>query len=459
MKYFFSKTLLLACCFFSVLSYAKEYPSIDCEKLLEDLETGKIQDTSNYDKCGFANEEFVWSKWAGYVSEKKMKRAIHEICVRYPDHEYHDLYCEKAILLGHPAAYILKGRKLIEKDDFQGGYEYLTKALATNALTQEEEAQVLEILGFYYMRTNNSKAFSYLDAAAKKGSAVAHNILAYNFFLKKDESLGNEEAALDHFWQAILIGCKTAEENYGLMQLAKQGKITSQKAEAEMRKNIKSCTPISAQKRFADNKLYNCRCAFSLEQEKRLNQKPYLLLKTEAKMAVLKDTQTGDEISVTEQRNLPNGANVLEVRKTAVILRYPGDVREILNLYKKDECVDFCKTNHITNNLSAEEMRLKIEGAKETVRIKPYHITYTPKECEFISYYAEKLLPVGADYKGKEECKNLVLEEDAILQNMEMPEQKIVQPVMKKKEETVDVLSSQEKKKLLQSVGGALNFE
>ena len=151
-----------------------------------------------------------------------MKRAIYELCVRYPEHEYHDLYCEKALLLGHPAAYIQKGRSLLEKDDFQGGYEYLTKALATNQLTQKEEAEVLEVLGLYYMRTNNPKAFSYLSAAAEKGSAVAHNVLGYSFFVKKDERLGNEELATDHFWYAILIGCKTAEENYGLMQLAKQ---------------------------------------------------------------------------------------------------------------------------------------------------------------------------------------------------------------------------------------------
>ena len=458
MKHFFSKTFLLASCFFSCVALAQDDFSSNCEKLLDGLETGEIQDSSYYDKCGFANEELAWTKWAGYVSSKKMKRAIYELCVRYPEHEYHDLYCEKALLLGHPAAYIQKGRSLLEKDDFQGGYEYLTKALATNQLTQKEEAEVLEVLGLYYMRTNNPKTFSYLSAAAEKGSAVAHNVLGYSFFVKKDERLGNEELAIDHFWYAILIGCKTAEENYGLMQLAKQGKISVQKAEAEMRKNLKSCVPMSEKKRLADNKLYNCRCGFSLEQEKRYKQKPYLLLRTESKMAVLKDNQTGEEISVTEQRNLPNGANVLEVRRTAVILRYPDDVREILNLYKKDDCVDFCKGNNITTNLSQEEMRLKIEGVKETVRIKPYHITYTPQECAFLAYYAEKLFPNGIEYKGKEECQNLAPSEDAILKNMAVPEKEVVMPAPKK-EVIEDTLSSREKKRLIKSASDALNFE
>ena len=460
MKHFFSKTLLFASCFFSGLCFAQEDFTTNCEKLLERLETGELQDSSYYDKCGFSNEELAWSKWAGYVSENKMKRAIYELCVRYPEHEYHDLYCEKALLLGHPAAYIQKGRSLLEKNDFQAGYEYLTKALATNALTQSEEAEILQVLGSYYMDTQNPKAFSYLSVAAEKGSAVAHNILGYTFFLKKDEKLGNEEIALDHFWYAILAGCRTAEENYGLMQLAKQGKISFQKAEAEMRKNLKSCVPISEKKRLADNKLYNCRCGFSLEQEKRYMQKPYLLLKTEAKMAVLKDVKTNEEFSVTEQRNLPNGANVLEVRKTAVILRYPDDVREILNLYKKDDCVDFCKMNQIDNNLSPEEMRLKIEGVKETLQIKPYHITYTPQECLFLNYYAEKLLAEGADYVGKEECKNLKPQEDIILKNMKVSEQEVVLPKAKEKEALPpEALSDNAKKRLMKSVGDALKFE
>ena len=175
-------------------------------------------------------------------------------------------------------------------------------------------------------------------------------------------------------------------------------------------------------------------------------------------MAVLKDTQTGEEISVTEQRNLPNGANVLEVRRTAVILRYPDDVREILNLYKKDDCVDFCKGNNITTNLSQEEMRLKIEGVKETVRIKPYHITYTPQECAFLAYYAEKLFPNGIDYKGKEECQNLAPSEDAILKNMTVPEKEVVMPAPKK-EVIEDTLSSREKKRLIKSASDALKFE
>ncbi len=459
MKHFFSKTFFLMSCLISFSAVGQENQSLDCESILQGLETGDVQDVSLYDDCGFSNEDYVWKKWAGYVSEKKMKRAIFELCIRYPNHEYHSLYCERALLLGHPAAYIRKGRELIEKDDYQSGYDYLTKALATNELTRNQEAEVLEILGLYYMRTKNPKAFSYVSMAAQKGSPVAHNVLGYSFFTKRDEALGNEETATEHFWHAILIGCKTAEENYGLLQLAKQGKITNQKAEAEMRKNLSSCTPVSSDKKANDRSLYNCRCAFSIERDKRYKQKPYLLIRTESKMAVLKDTKTGEEFSVTERRNLPNGANVLEVRKTAVILTYPDDTREILNVYKKDACVDFCLENNITKNLSSEEMLLQIEGEKELVQIRPYHITYTPQECAFITHYAEKLLPAGSDYKGKEECQNQMPEEDMILKNVSEETPLIVQPVAQEKEVPLDSLSSHQKKELIKSVGGALNFD
>ena len=271
--------------------------------------------------------------------------------------------------------------------------------------------------------------------------------------------MANEQLATEHFWHAILLGCKTAEENYGLFQLAKQSKIPVQKAEAEMRKNLNSCLPVVGEKKSIDDTLFNCRCAFSLEKEKQILQKPYVLMRTEAKMAVLKDTQTGETMSVTEKRNLPNGANVLEVRKTAVILTYPSGEREILNLYKKDDCVDFCKQHNIQQNLSPTDMRLKIEGAKETVKIKPYHLTFTAPECEFISYYAQKLLPEGADYVGKEECKGLEPQEDAILTKVSAPEvEQIVQEPVQVEEKPIDALSISEKQRLIKASDDALKF-
>ena len=118
MKRFFSKTMLLLTGCFSLSLLANAQERLDCESILASLETGEIQDGSYYDKCGFDDSLQVWTKWAGYVSEKKMKRAVFEICVRYPEHEYHNLYCEKALLWGIQQHISAKERCLLRKEIF-----------------------------------------------------------------------------------------------------------------------------------------------------------------------------------------------------------------------------------------------------------------------------------------------------------------------------------------------------
>ena len=391
------------------------YAELTCEEIFEKLETGELNDSSLYDKCGFLNEDLVWGKWAGFVSEKKMRRAIYEICIRFPSHEYHELYCDKAIQMEYPPALIYAGEQAINKGDFQTGYNYLTKALSTQKLTNKEEGRVLEILGVHYLKNSDQKAAAYIDKAAKKESALANNLLGINYYIRKDDDLANEEILMEYFWRAILLGCKKAEENVGLVQLAKQGKITYEKALAEMKKNMYSCDATIMEKNVKkDSELYSCRCKFALDMDKRQSNKDYVLIRTEAKMAVL-EYKNGETVSVTEGRVLSNKARVSEVRRTAVILTYPTGEREILNLYKKDPCVDFCKQHGIQENLSVENMRLRIDGVKEVVKIKPYHLTFTPQECAFVEHYAKLLFPNKETYVGKEECQNLTVEADPIL--------------------------------------------
>ena len=412
------KCLFLSALFVPFLGQAQSYAELSCEEIFEKLETGELTDSSLYDKCGFLNEDLVWGKWAGFVSEKKMRRAIYEICIRFPSHEYHELYCDKAIQMEYPPALIYAGEQAINKGDFQTGYNYLTKALSTQKLTNKEEGRVLEILGVHYLKNSDQKAAAYIDKAAKKESALANNLLGINYYIRKDDDLANEEILMEYFWRAILLDCKKAEENVGLVQLAKQGKITYEKALAEMKKNMYSCDATIMEKNVKkDSELYSCRCKFALDMDKRQSNKDYVLIRTEAKMAVLED-KNGETVSVTEGRVLSNKARVSEVRRTAVILTYPTGEREILNLYKKDPCVDFCKQHGIQENLSVENMRLRIDGVKEAVKIKPYHLTFTPQECAFVEHYAKLLFPNKETYVGKEECQNLTVEADPILSKM-----------------------------------------
>ena len=460
-----TSSLLLSCCLFSFFSPLKATAQDECENVLIQLENQPSLSSKEYDKCGFGNEELVWSKWAGYVSEKKMRRAIYEICVRFPNHDYHKLYCDKAVQLEYPLALIDKGEELINADQFDEGYSYLIKALNTKLLTSKQEARLLEVLAVYYLKKNDERSLAYLEKAALKGSALANNILGYNYYLRRNENLGNDRTALEYFWKSVLLDCKKAEENVGLFQLENQGKITYEKALSEMKKGIYSCkeTTLDQTATKKDTLLYGCRCKMALDSYQKHMNKSYLLRKIEAKMAVLED-KSGKTISVSEQGNLPNGANVAEVRKTAVILVYPDKEREILNLYHEDACVNFCKDNGIYENLTLEEMRLKIDGAKEGIRIQPYHITFTQPECEFIKHYANQFFAPGADYKGKEECAyNVAPSVDPILNNVSMPQvfvpKEPVSSVVKEEKVEIDKLSSREKKDLIKQAGEALKFD
>ena len=459
---FLTQGLFLSCCLFCLPVLAEPVDNVDCESLLQQLEKDMSLSSEKYDKCGFDEEELVWGKWAGYVSEKKMRRAVYEICKRYPLHDYHDLYCEKALQMEYPEALIDKGQSLIETNLFEEGYEYLVKALNTKELTLRQEAKVLEILGVYYLKKGDERSLAYLEKAALNGSALANNILGYNYYVRRHENLGNDRTAFEYFWKAILLDCKKAEENVGLFQLENQGKITYEKALEEMKNGIYSCdaTVEKAQKKM-DASLYSCRCKMALDAYQKYMSKSYILRKTDAKMAVLEDS-SGKKISVSERSNLPNGANVAEVRKTAVILTYPTKEREILNLYQEDACVSFCKDNGISENLTPEEMHLKIDGSKETIRIKPYHITFTQPECEFIKHYAEQFFAPEADYKGKTECVFTSPKVDPILNSVSKdPFFSIRQqaPVEVNEEEGVEKLSAREKKNLIKNAGEALKFD
>lgn len=453
------KSLLLGVFFISATANAQDsFETFSCEEIIQKLETGELKDRMYYDKCGFSNKDLVWTKWAGYVSEKKMRRGIFEICIRYPDHTYHQLYCDKAIQLEYPPALIYAGERSINNNDFQTGYNYLTKALSTNTLSNQEEGKILEILGSYYLKTGNQKASIYLERAAQKESALANNLIGINYYIQRDNNLANEQILLEYFWRAILLGCKRAEENVGLYQLQKQGKITPERALSEMKKNMFSCdATISNKESKASSNLYNCRCKFSLDLYQKQKEKEYILKRTEAKMAVLED-KNGMTLSTTEGAVLPNKARVAEVRRTAVILTYPSGEREILNLYKKDECVDFCKQHGIRENLSSEEMHLRIDGVKETVKIKPYHLTFTPQECAFVEHYAKMLYPKKENYVGKEECARQEIDVDPILNKISISEELDDTTYMpkEKKEKPLKTLSESKKKELMDSAASIM---
>ena len=388
-----------------------------CFDLLERAEQGEVTNINPYDFCGFGDENLVWNRWAPYVSQHQMKRALYEICQRYPLHTYHDIYCEKSAQLGYGPAIALKAEAFIQKGDLTVGLRWATQAIETQELSTEQTGKLLETIGVYYYKKNDMQYRTYLEQAALRRSALANHLLSVITYAGSENNEANEKMSFQLIWRAILLGCPNAEENLGLFHLARQKKIPFETALRIMRHKMESCETTvkdKTQPDSSDEDFYTCRCKTAIENEKRFRDKPYLLIRIEGEQAVLQDME-GQEYQVSVQDNLPEQGTVAEVRKSAVILTYPHD-RVILNLYQPDKCAAFCEKNHIDENLTPEEMQKRLMG-DVGLTIQPYHLSFTPQECETLLYYAPDLVDVSLPFVGKKECESseIANSQDSIL--------------------------------------------
>lgn len=384
----------------------------DCPDLIRKAEnqTESIPDIPDiYDFCEFDKENIVWEKWAPFASQHQLKKALYEICVRYPNHIYHDSYCEKSAALGYGPALALKAEKLLDKNKEKGALKWATKAIETRELSLEQTGQLLEKIGIYYFKNNNSKYQTYLEQAAMHRSALANHllgVLSYDQFTTQqaEEAGEDEKKSFQYMWRAILLGCPNAEQNLGLFHLARQKKIPYKTAASMMHTYMTTCAEEASSKSAEeadDPALLNCRCQTAFKNAKRFQEKPYILERVENETAFLKDSaQTAYQVRVGD--NLPQQAKVAEIHKSAVILTYPND-RVIINLYKPDPCVDFCNKHHIEENLTPTEMKKRIKGDQKII-IQPYRLRFTPEECDTLLYYAPDLVDVSLPFVGKEEC-------------------------------------------------------
>lgn len=407
--------LLLGCVLFSFGAYAATVE--DCPALLEQAEKEEITDVNPYDFCGFGDENLVWSKWAPHASQHQLKKALYEICIRYPNHVYHDIYCEKSAQFGYGPALALKAESLLEKGESETGLKWATQAIETKELSVEQTGHLLETIGLYYLKNDNPKYRTYFEQAALRRSALANHILSVIIYGESEQSEADEKMAFQLIWRAILLGCPNAQENLGLFHLVRQKKIPFETAFRIMQDKMYSCDAVPTEEKKVDStdeSFYECRCKTAIENEKRFREKPYLLMRINGEQAVLKDA-SGQEYQVSVKDNLPEQGTVAEIRKSAVILTYPND-RVILNLYKPDKCAAFCEKNQIEENLTPEEMQKRLMG-DVGIRIQPYRLTFTPEECETLLYYAPELVDTSLPFVGKEECmkKENLTADDTIL--------------------------------------------
>ncbi|MGN1063011.1 MAG: hypothetical protein ACI4QM_01635 [Alphaproteobacteria bacterium] len=350
-------------------------------------------DTSVYGACGFDDEQVAWDVWAGWVSQKKYKKALYQLCVRWPSHPYSDLYCEKSANLGYGPAIAEQGHRLKAKGFADQAMRFYARALETRMLSTEQEGQVAEQIGLYYLADNTptyspAKAVAFFETAAQKRSALANNVMGYLTYSGELGVPSHDQGAFEYLWRAILLGCPAAEENLGLFHLARLGKITKETAVAHMRQKALTC---EASAETAEQMPAECVCDTVLKEVERFDAKPYYLIGVTAQTAQLQDKK-GSVQTVAAGQKLADNFTVSEIRKSAVILEKGGE-RVILNLYTFKACADYCK--------KARAIGLRGENA---VRIKPYRLTFSPNECQDLMYYAPKLVDTSLPYVGKNEC-------------------------------------------------------
>ncbi len=405
-----------------VSALAQDDIPIDCLTLLMVAEETPDADMSVYDTCGFNNEKIAWSQWAGLASEKKMKKALFQLCDRYPDHMYGSLYCRKSAQLGYGPALAAVGHLDMEMGNVQAAMRFYEQALGTHDLTAEQESAIAERMGIYYLTPNTpqydpEKAMAFLDKATGGRSALANNVMGYVSFTGSYGYGVHYKKAFEYFWRAILLGCPAAEENLGLFHLVRQEKIDVETATRHMERNLLSCTvakPKEESKR-ATVDVSKCKCETVLEAERRYRAAPFLLSETNENTAVLL-RPTGAKLLVRLDEKMPEGFVVKEIRKAAVILSNGKD-RIVLNKYQPDTCLDYCQNIPEEGNIEAP--------VQETVKIQPYRLTFTPDECETIRVYAPELVDINLPFTGKVECgmtdEASTASQDELLNLMEAP--------------------------------------
>ncbi len=418
-----------------------------CAKLISSAEKNTHQDTNVYTQCGFDNENYVWETWAAYVSQKNHKKALFEICVRHPNHMYHNIYCEKSAQLGYGPALAYKAEKLLEQNNFQTAVKFANQAIKTNELNEEQYGRLLEKVGVHLFQQNNPQFQTYLEEAALKQSALANHMLSIIHFKNDNKTEENKKISFQYMWRAILLSCPNAEENLGLFHLERQKKIPYETAVQMMHQKINSCTSTTDRFASTDNlsELFTCQCKSVIQDEKRHQSKPFLLISTHDDKAVLRD-KTGQEYHISTGDNLPNRITVSEIRPTAVILTTPTD-RIILNRYTTARCASFCHTYHIDDNLTPQEMEKRVMG-NVGVKIKPYHLSFTPKECDTLMYYASHLVDTSKPFVGKEECQSKQPEQMPIVLNKTTQSQTQNTPPVVKSDTNDESFSTNAKERL-----------
>ena len=387
--------ITILCLGFWGLSASAEPLSIAaCEKLLMAAE--EKPDSAIYDDCGFGNENRAWNEWAPWAAAHDMKRALFELCRRYPNHTYGPLYCDKAIKLNFGPALAYLGEQSLNAGKNKEALDYFNRAVKSGDLTENERVTIMEKLGTLYL-TKNSEEYSpdagiaLLTRAANKGSAMANNALAYLVYSGEHRVKKDPKKALSFLWKSILLGCQAAEENLGAFHLARKRRIPEDEAVYYMSLQAFTCEPFD--KNSFEDPISECDCNKILERDAFFKKQPYLYLDLQDNGKITLQTTAGDILVVEKTDILPDSVVIQEVKPTLLTLIQNGK-KILINRYHTGQCVTQCLKY------------AKNPPRRKPIVMRPYHLTFTEQECATIDYYAKKLIDTNLPYVGKKECHN-----------------------------------------------------
>ena len=380
----------LLCSVVTVPAMAQTFSvSLECQEAVRAGENMRTSDI--YAVCGFDDRQKALGEWALWAEKEKAGQALYEICIR---HKGAEVYCQKAARLGNGSALLREANKLYDQKEYAKAAEFYTKALASPLLNEFEKGDIAQKMGLLYLNPESSyynptKGLPLIERAVERRGAEANNLMGVYALFGLQNVPQNAESSFKYLWRAILLGCPAAEENLGLWHLARQKKIDNKTAHTEMSKRMFSCVApeFTAPQELQRN---NCDCQEVAVREEMAGRYPYRLIEISDKNAVLLDKK-GQKSVVEAGTVLSNGMKVNEIRKKGIVLT-SGKGRMILNLAPKDDCPKLC-----------QEQKTLAQTRVKT--IKPYHLTFTPKECADILYYAERLVDTNLPFTGKTECQ------------------------------------------------------
>ena len=393
--------LVMLCAFNTYAKMLPENEKVACEKLLQLAENKQIDGV--YELCGFNDEGAAWYQWAPLMSANENRKALYELCKRYPTHDYSHLYCQKSADLEYIPAFYRLAKDAEEKKENGLYREYLEQIAEKNdignkkrLITEEDfvTRQVYEDLAKLYLADSDDKerekGLRYLQIAADLGSPSAAHTLGVLLYWNP----APEQQALSkkYLWKAILSGCPAAEENLGLMGYLEQGRLYLEDAKEAIESRLYTCQSKQSPTASWDKilKVEDCACPEVLDWFKRQQKKPFLVIRLTDEEAVLKDPN-GNTYLVRKGDKVVNGFVVEDVRSSAVIVRRPNE-RYVLQYRSDTQCVDLCFNPNVI--------------PKHYVKDLPaYELSFTQEECENLAAGIESLNNPMAAFRGLPECQ------------------------------------------------------